>query len=251
MIDALIPPSERAKGYRERRVRVYQKWHNARENDDADALYRKPEGWAKLKVDGKIGPETRRQLVLDYMNLDGTSLPEGTRVVTYGCGELYPLEKEEGEIKTEAQDGEHVRYNRRVEIFFFAKPFGILPEVPGVPKGQSTKAAVLADKGAGLYPEWRLRACRRYPIAGSERELCLVNEIGLPLTDRIVRVAVAGQEEVELVPDEDGIIRIAVSEGGEFILAIENVHEAGPGDSLASDSGRHFATGADGPEEES
>jgi len=229
-----------------RRVLEYQTWHNAQEKDSAEG-----KGWEKLKTDGKMGPKTRRQLVLDYMSIDGTSLPEGTRVVTYGCGELYPLAKETGDVDTEAADGKHVRYDRRVELFFFAKPFGILPEVPGVAKGASTQEPVLAEEGAKLYPEWRVRATRRHPIGGPEREICLVNEIGLPLASRKVRVVVPDREEVEVFSDEDGKIRVTVPEGGALELIVEGIQEGGEGDSLESSSGVHFATWADGPEEAS
>jgi hypothetical protein len=229
-------------------VLAYQNWHNGKDGDDSDVYYRKPKGWEALAADGKMSPETRRQLILDYMNLDGTSLPPGTRVVTYGCGELYPLDQAEGHVDAAAKDGKPVRYNRRVELFFFAQPFGILPEVPGVARGESNAEAVLADKGAGLYAEWRVRAARRYAVAGPERELCLVDELGLPLGKRKLRVVVAEQPDVELESDEDGRIWVTVPEGCEFDLIIDDIHEGGQGDSLESPSGVHFATGADGPE---
>jgi hypothetical protein len=245
MIDALIPRHQRPMRHSGRRVLAYQKWHNAKETDTSE--YRRPKGWQKLEVDGKMVDETRRQLVLDYMNLDGTSLPEGTCVVTYGCGELYPLEKEEGRVDERAADGKHVRYDRRVELFFFGQPFGILPEVPGVAKGESNDEAVLAAKGDRLYPEWRLRAARHYAVDGPEREIRLVNEIGLPLAGRKVRVVVPEREDVEVVSDDEGIIRITVPETAEFDLVVEDAHEAGPGDSLETASGLHFQTGAADP----
>lgn len=38
------------------------------------------------------------------MSLDGTSLKEGTRVVTYGCGEHFPLEAIAGKLSPPSQD---------------------------------------------------------------------------------------------------------------------------------------------------
>jgi outer membrane protein OmpA-like peptidoglycan-associated protein len=248
MLDALLPPREPPLRTSGRRVLAYQEWHNAKGTDASDPADRRPDGWEQLKPDGKLGPKTRRQLVVDYMNIDGTSLPKDTRVVTYGCGELYPLDKEEGAIDPAAADGQHVLYDRRVELFFFGQPFGILPEVLGVAKAASNPRAVLAEKGAKLYPEWRLRAARRYLIAGPEREICLVNEIGLPLAKRKVRVVVPEREAVEVESDDEGKIRVAVPLGSEFDLIIEGIHEGGEGDSLVTASGTHFATGADGPE---
>jgi hypothetical protein len=73
--------------------------------------------------------------------------------VTYGCGEYLPLENEAGAVDSDAKDGEEVQFDRRVEIFFFAKPFGILPAVPGVADGESPKNATEATKGDRLYRE--------------------------------------------------------------------------------------------------
>ncbi len=163
MIDALVPDDRFGDGSH---VKAYQNWHNgeapdARQEDQARG---QPDGWEELKVDGILGPKTRRQLILDYMNLAGTSLEDDVRVVTYGCGEYFPLESEEGEVDQKAEDNEEVQFDRRVEVFFFAKPFGILPPVPGVADGVSSKTATKAAKGDKLYPEWRLRASRFHAV---------------------------------------------------------------------------------------
>jgi outer membrane protein OmpA-like peptidoglycan-associated protein len=249
MIDALVPRFERRSA---RRVLAYQKWHNAQK--DVEGGRKKPEGWEALEPDGVMNATTRRQLVLDYMNLDGTSLPKGTRVVTYGCGEFYPLYKEEGEpdpdTENNKKDGKHVRFNRRVELFFFDKPFGILPAVPGVAEGASSETASQASKGDNLYPEWRIRAMRKYMIDGPEREIALIDELGLPLCGRKVRIVVPTKDDIETVSDDEGKIRVRVPPGCEFDLVIDNIHEGGIGDSLQTESGLHFGDDADGPEVE-
>lgn len=175
MIDALVPAEE----FGERtRVTAFQAWHNGNSGDarDPDAPRTKPDGWEALKVDGIMGPKTRRQLVSDYLSLSGTTLPEDIRVVTYGCGEYFPLTEAEGDLDSDADDDEHVDFDRRVEIFFFDKPFGILPAVPGVAEGASNVRAVEAEKGSELYPEWRMRSSHDHIIQPGEAAPSVVVE---------------------------------------------------------------------------
>src|SRR5690606_18313975 len=48
-----------------------------------------------LEVDGIVGPETRRQLISEYMAVDGTSLKSprefDIEISVHGCGENFPL----------------------------------------------------------------------------------------------------------------------------------------------------------------
>ena len=67
-----------------------------------------------LEVDGKAGPKTRHEIVQAYMQLQGTTVPDGTEVVTHGCGENFPAEP--------TPDGTADPDNRRVEIFLFDGP---------------------------------------------------------------------------------------------------------------------------------
>lgn len=175
MIDALVPEHDFGD---DTRVTAYQAWHNGTSADARapDQPRSKPGGWEALKVDGIMGPKTRRQLVIDYMNLSGTSLPVDTRVVTYGCGEYFPLTEAEGEIDPDAEDDQHVNFDRRVEVFFFDKPFGILPAVPGVAQGQSNAKAIAAAQGSDLYPEWRLRSAHEHRIEPEEASPSVVIE---------------------------------------------------------------------------
>ncbi|MGH9751401.1 MAG: OmpA family protein [Blastocatellia bacterium] len=96
---------------------------------------------ATLTVDGVAGPNTRRELVKAYMELDGTSLPEGTPLFSQGCGEFH----------SEVATGDEVpeSRNRRTEVFFF--PEKIDPPMP---------VGGCRSPGCVEYPQWRDRARR-------------------------------------------------------------------------------------------
>jgi hypothetical protein len=256
MIDALVPDDQFGEGSH---VAAYQTWHNgeapdARQEDQprSQPARSQPNGWEELKVDGVLGSKTRRQLILDYMNLDGTSLTwepwEGSqtlphsgsagqspatptrqeddvRVVTYGCGEYFPLEDEEGEVDQDATNAEDdddddddndVKFDRRVEVFFFAKPFGILPPVPGVADGESSKRATTAAKGDLLYPEWRRRASRFYAIEtesdGFRMRLCDVDLV--PYAQRPFALCLEGYPEIRGTTDESGFVIVDTQPAG-------------------------------------
>lgn len=108
-----------------------------------------------LTVDGVAGPETRKQLITEYMELDGTTLASdgefSIEITTHGCGENFPLD-ESGEAldqRSEAErDATSDLHDRRVELFFFDGEFGIVPKPPG----QNSKA------GSTEYPEWLERS---------------------------------------------------------------------------------------------
>ena len=213
MIDALVPEDEFGNGSH---IAAFQGWHNGRSSDarQPDEPRSRPKGWEALKVDGIMGPKTRRQLILDYMNLDKTSLPEDTRVVTYGCGEYFPLATEDGDVDADVQDGErdgeNVQFDRRVEVFFFAKPFGILPAVPGVADGESPSQAVEAAKGDLTYPEWKIRASHRYTIEaesdGFRLRLCDLDIV--PFAERPFAFCLDGYPEIRGTTDKDGFAMI-------------------------------------------
>jgi outer membrane protein OmpA-like peptidoglycan-associated protein len=105
-----------------------------------------------LKVDGVAGPETRKQLIREYMELDGTAFGEGDErqltITAHGCGENFPLDSTGLELDQRAvaeRDAEDDPIDRRVELFFFDPEFGILPKPPG----PNSKA------GSTEYLEWR------------------------------------------------------------------------------------------------
>jgi outer membrane protein OmpA-like peptidoglycan-associated protein len=103
-----------------------------------------------LQVDGIAGPETRKQLITEYMALDGTTLADEDsaelEVTTHGCGENFPLD-ENGELDARPaaeRDDESDLHDRRVELFFFDAELGIVPPPPG-----KNSAA-----GSTEYPTW-------------------------------------------------------------------------------------------------
>jgi outer membrane protein OmpA-like peptidoglycan-associated protein len=105
--------------------------------DDPIRRYQEVRG---LAVDGIAGPQTRRSLIRDYMNLDGVSLPSDIDITTHGCGENFPADP--------TGDNTADLANRRVELFFFDGTLGIQPPPPG----KNSKPASLE------YPEWSGRA---------------------------------------------------------------------------------------------
>ena len=122
-------------------VQEYQQWHNAQDaqKDGCEPIQ---------KVDGKIGSETRLQLILDYMHRENTTVPNGTTIQVHGCGEFFTLDQTEEALDPHAPDNTREQRNRRVEVFLFPKEVSILPPVPGE----------TAEKGEKEYPEWRLRS---------------------------------------------------------------------------------------------
>lgn len=97
-----------------------------------------------LKVDGIAGPQTRTELIKQYMAEDGTTLPNTIEVTVHGCGEHFPLDAT-GALATEAPDETEDAFDRRVELFFFNGKDGIQPP----PQGKNSQ------KGSKEYPEWR------------------------------------------------------------------------------------------------
>lgn len=116
-----------------------------------------------LTLDGRAGPQTRAVLVEEYMALDGTSLPAGIEVTTHGCGEHFPQKV--------TADGAVEAENRRVEVFYFEGPLGILPPPAGKNSGPGTLE----------YPEWVRKARQwhdhRIPPVGTFTSRLAVDEL--------------------------------------------------------------------------
>jgi hypothetical protein len=87
-------------------VRRFQEWSNANRG-------------TSLALTG-IGPLTRRELVIVYMEQDGTTLPASVTPVTHACGEFHPERPIPGDVPE----------NRRVEIFLFEGPITPPPPPP-------------------------------------------------------------------------------------------------------------------------
>jgi len=101
-----------------------------------------------LKVDGKAGPETRRQLITEYFARDEEIFPEGTSMTTHGAGENFPVDARGEELDVTPVDGKREATDRRVEIYLFDAEFGIQPAPPGKNSKPNSRE----------YPEWRRRA---------------------------------------------------------------------------------------------
>ncbi|MEM6993594.1 MAG: OmpA family protein [Myxococcota bacterium] len=116
-----------------------------------------------LSVDGIAGPQTRTQLITEYMQHDGTTLPEGASLEVHGAGAGFPLPGAEDEA---AYDGHTDQEHRRVELFFFGEPLGVLPESPGES----------STEGDPQYPEWCRRAREVVDLSaeGSTREVTML-----------------------------------------------------------------------------
>jgi outer membrane protein OmpA-like peptidoglycan-associated protein len=111
----------------------------------------------KLQVDGTAGPETRRQLVTEYMALDGTSLSQNGVTINatpHGCGEFFPLDTSGEGLDAAPADAKRDPIDRRVELFFFDPEFGVVPRPPG---DNSTS-------GSTQYPAWRKSAIEEHDI---------------------------------------------------------------------------------------
>jgi outer membrane protein OmpA-like peptidoglycan-associated protein len=119
-----------------------------------------------LTVDGKAGPETRKQLITEYMALDGTSLKDDDQfqiaITTHGAGENFPLAGTGLELDQAAANDQEDALDRRAELFFFDEDFGILP-APSTPDGKE-------------YLEWRASAAENhdFPVAGIGRKATVI-----------------------------------------------------------------------------
>jgi hypothetical protein len=153
-----------------------------------------------LQVDGDAGEETRRALITEYMQRDGTTLPEGVAIETHGCGEAFPLDATGDELDEAPTDGAGDPIDRRVEVFFFGDSLGVQPPAPGETSGA----------GSTEYLSWRQHAQRGYEqVFGAQAlEIVLQDEHGEPIPHAryAVRLAVGTLIEGEL--DDRGTVRI-------------------------------------------
>jgi outer membrane protein OmpA-like peptidoglycan-associated protein len=176
---------------------------------DATRRYQSARG---LAVDGFPGPETRRQLVTDYMGLEGTTLPAGTTLATHGCGKMHPA------VPTADQTDEP--RNRRVEIYFFEGPIDPPPQTP------------CPGSGCPEYPEWVRRtvltidfdqplptlsnARWEAPEGPNTRDMAItmLDLRRQPVADRDVTVLMVGRDERRFVhTDGNGQLIVAVPNG--------------------------------------
>ncbi len=185
-------------------VTAYQEFHNTRVRSgslDPERL--------ELEADGEIGPKTRRELVTDYMHLDGTTLKDNPdfdiESQAHGCGENFPLDASGQELDLNPEDDKEDQVDRRVELFFFDAEFGILPEPPGKN----------SRNGSTEYPTWREQAekTEQQELAGEIHELRVLGLDLQPVGAGVpcqIRVA---ERTFRTTTSADGIVRLVASVG--------------------------------------
>ena len=185
--------------------------------EDPIRLFQKEHG---LTEDGIAGPNTRRKLIEEYMQLDGTTLADGDfniTITTHGCGENFPLDDSGENLDSDAQDGKEDVLDRRVELFFFDKETGIEPPPPGKN----------SEAGSTQYPIWR-----------DEAEIIDLDTLpDEPHTQIHLQILTTGAEEplsdasftldlpdgqIQGVTDKEGIIKAFDVPPGDYPLKIKH-----------------------------
>jgi len=197
----------------------YQQWHNANEEQ---LKAKAPDGGAyyeTLGEDGKVGEQTRMQLIYDYMNREDTTVPDGTPIQVHGCGEFFPLSASGETVDQSTPDGKHIQEDRRVEVFLFPSEIGVLPPVPG------EKAS---GRGEKEYPEWRFRAIDFDLLLDAEPEdsqivlLLRSNSSCVPLANRKYRIDLDDSAH-EGVTDADGLVSLLHIPPGDYTIEVEGI----------------------------
>ena len=106
-----------------------------------------------------------------------------------------------------------------------------------------TKTTSLGADGGGNPAGKPVQTC---PYATGS-EILIVDEIGLPLANTAVTVTPSGGAASSATTDATGKICLSLPPGTPVQVEIVNMHEANPGDSTTTGSGRHFATNGTGP----
>jgi len=156
-----------------------------------------------LNVDGVAGPKTRRRLIAEYMDLDGSSLANGEfdiDITTHGCGEHFPLDPTAEELDAAPQNNLEDQGDRRVELFFFDREFGIVPPPPGKTSAQ----------GSPEYPEWRRKAALVHDSSTSSLVLKVLvqDPKGQPLAGVRVQVLQDGVVVRTRTSDAAGLLEV-------------------------------------------
>lgn len=161
-----------------------------------------------LAVDGQAGPETRRALVTDYMNLDGTTLPTSATLETLGCGENH--------LEVPTADGIDEPANRRVEIFLFDGPPD--PPNPGTCPGPSC-----------AYPTWKERAIETIDFdhdqPKSTLRIRLLDPLGHAYGAAKYRISIDGASVAEGDAQSDGWIEAEIETSSEICEVAWGAHD--------------------------
>lgn len=132
--------------------------------EDAVSWFQRTRG---LKVDGKAGKQTRSALIGEYMSLDGASLSDFVGeidAVAHGAGEHFPLDDTTLSLDEAPEDEKRDPADRRVDLFFFDREFGIAPPPPGPNSGA----------GSTQYPKWRERVASVIDLRANDPDAPLV-----------------------------------------------------------------------------
>jgi outer membrane protein OmpA-like peptidoglycan-associated protein len=155
-----------------------------------------------LAIDGVAGPETRTQLIKEYMQRDGVSLDEDPEldleITCHGCGENFPLD-DGGESLDEAPaDDQEDTLDRRVELYLFDPEFGIEPPPPGE----------LSKAGSTAYPAWRTRSELGLDLEGTGRriQIRILDDQDTAQDGAEYRVRIG--REIHLGSAKDGVVDI-------------------------------------------
>jgi hypothetical protein len=166
-----------------------------------------------LEPDNKLGDNTRRSIITEYMAADGTTLPKSIEPVVHGCGANFPLALDDPPDHT---------HDRRVELYFFDPHLGILPPPPGDLSAPDTPE----------YPEWRRRAqethdyrIRQLPTI----ELLVVDEAGRTLSDVAYRLTLFDGRVLEGTCAPDGLAKLVGIATGASQLELSDVRLRRPG----------------------
>jgi outer membrane protein OmpA-like peptidoglycan-associated protein len=190
-------------------VAGYQEWHNA--------LAPRLDGYEALDEDGAIGPLTRKQLILDYMHREDTTVPDGITIEVHGCGEFFPLEATGETLDTDADDDQHEQEDRRVEVFLFPKAIGIAPPVPGDK----------ASQGEEEYPEWRRRSVDQDLTPPERPARCVVsvillsNSANVVLANRPYQLRIDNGPTLEGATDAEGFLEHTGIPAGDHTLVVD------------------------------
>ena len=200
-----------------------------------------------LAIDGVAGPETRTELIREYMQRDGVSLDQDPEldleITCHGCGENFPLDDSGENLDEAPADDREDGVDRRVELYLFDPEFGIQPPPPGE----------LSKAGSSAYPAWRKRSELGLDLEGPGRRIAIriLDDQDTPQDGAEYRVRIG--REIHLGSAPEGVVEI-VSASGETRCLLEWNASGGEPLPLTGGSPTHasqvFVTpvGADDPE---
>ncbi|MBS2022676.1 MAG: carboxypeptidase regulatory-like domain-containing protein [Deltaproteobacteria bacterium] len=147
-----------------------------------------------LAADGAAGSDTRHALIKDYMALDGTTLPAGTKLLTHGCGESHP----------EVPTGDNVDEprNRRVEVFFFEGDIAPPPRTP--------------CNNCPEYPQWKAQSGKVIDLTQDLGwfDVTVIDTGGNPIENAIVELS--GPASAQAKTSADGVARLTALAAGDY-----------------------------------